>query len=577
MLTADDIFALAAERERFYSTTINERSRIRRVLDGDARVLIEVISEIGTDMNIAPNHSEMVTANLILASGEQLARRIAATPTIREEPTNPDRKRAVTLAEVSEKVKRFWWQRNQMGLVGRQVSKWLLAYDECPIVVRPEGGIPCFEERDPLTAYPAPTNTWRPEPPDILFIYKQSVAELKARYEKAGRLTSPGSTMVKVYEHLDDEAWQLICADERGVPFSLRESVPNRIGEPMFVVPRLISFGRRQGAFAQLVGLLAAQARLTLLMLMAAERQVFPSTYISGDVKGNINVGPDSFTQLDQNAKVQQMSYNSSFQFLQEIDRFERAIRIGGTFPSQFSGETPSTLATGRGNQLLISATVDEGVKERQEILAEAYRRMFEKAVLVDKAGYWSKTKQKSIISTEKGQTNLIKYSPSELPEGTTRVEYGLLSATDAAQATTMLGQLLGAEILSEDGTREKHPFVDDPALEKERVALQRIDKALIAGLQQQVALPESQGGLPLKLVTRIKQLIRDGDDLEVAINKAQAELAPPPAATPGVPAGTFAAGQIPGSATPEQLQQAPGAAPPLEEVLSQLGGGGAA
>jgi len=313
---------------------------------------------------------------------------------------------------------------------------------------------------------------------------------------------------------------------------------------------------------------MAAQARLTLLMLMAAERQVFPDRFISGDVKGNINVGPDSVTMLDTNARVQQIAYNSSFQFLQEIDRLERAIRVGGSFPSQFSGETPSTLATGKGNQLLISATVDEGVKERQEILAGAYRRLFEKAVKIDKAGYWSRTKAKTIISTEKGKTDLIKYVPSELPEGTTRIEYGLLSATDSALATNILGQLLGEEILSEDGVREKHPFVDDPALEKERISLQRIDKALTAGLQQLAALPEEQGGLPLTVLTRIKALIREGKELDVAIEMAKKEAEAPPVQAPGVPAAGFA-GQAPGAPAEQG-----GGAPPLEDILSRLGQG---
>src|SRR5438309_6289464 len=54
--------------------------------------------------------------------------------------------------------------------------------------------------------------------------------------------------------------------------------------------------------------------------------------------------------------------------------RIERSMRVGGGFPPQFSGETPSTLATGKGNQTLIGATVDEGVRSEERRVGKECR-----------------------------------------------------------------------------------------------------------------------------------------------------------------------------------------------------------
>lgn len=562
-----DIIALLNQREAAAAREMADHSRVMRVMEGDASVFVEQL--MGTEVQTAPSAAQMAVANIILAACNATARRIAASPTILDRPTDPDKVRSVTAADLGSKVKQFWWRENQMDLRGYQIARWLLCAGEVPITLLPDTarGIPVFEERDPLTCFPSETSTWNPAPANCIFRYTKALQEVRVAYPAAWKIDANPTDQIEIIEYWDEREIRVIAKTRswQKAQFVQLSQVDNRAGTPLFVIPRLITAGRRQGVFNQLLGLMGVKQRLQLLMLMAAERGVFPRTFIAGEVRGDIiNEGPDSTTQLEQGASVSTQTYNSSFQFMQEIDRIERDIRIGGNFPAQLSGETPSTLATGRGNQMLIGATIDEGVKETQKILAESYRILFDKAVLLDQAGYWSADAPKSIWVSQRGQSDVLTYTPAKLKPGVTRVEFGLLSSADAAQVTVMLGQMSGMGVLSEDGARERHPFVDDPLLEKERITLQHIDRSLLGSIEQQVA----QGILDPRAVTRIKKAIVAGKSLEDAI-----EAAIPEAQAAGELAGPAAP---PGAMGPQQMAAPPGK-PGIQEILSRLTSGGAA
>lgn len=578
MREPERIIETFAARERARSKLDAEHGRIRRILDGDASVLWQIMANTGLDETPTPSTSEIYTANMLLMAGDQLSRRIAANPTIRDFATS-DKPAAKKRSEKAEAWKQYVWRENKMNLTGRQVSKWLLAYAEAPIVCVPDParGMPCYEERDPLTAYPAEAHTWRPNPSDIVFRYRRTIWDLAQRYESAAVLLARAANVgrgemfreIDVLEWHDSEHTCLVAnAGEKYGHVEL-EYVDNRAERPLFVVPRLITFGERQGQFNQLAGLMAAQARLTILMMMAAERAVFPETFIAGDlVSAGIAQGPDAVTLLDKDATVNRLGYNSSIQFFQDLDRFERNLRLGAGVPAQFGGETPSTLATGRGNQVLIGATVDEGVRERQEILGEAYRELVEASVAMARSGMLGDPERSiHFISRKEDVDEAASLAPTALPVGTTRVEYGLLSSADSSSATVIIGQLVGTEMISEEGARDLHPFIDQPRLEGRRVKTQRIDRAMLASIETMASQVDPVTGLPradVRVLARIKKALDADIPLEDAIAQAFPEAEEAGEVAPTLPEGA------------PQPDAAPGR-PGFEQVLSRLYGSGAA
>jgi hypothetical protein len=493
---------------------------VRRIMEGDASVFREVTVPSEHDL---PAEHHMLVANIMLNAQEQLSRRVAVAPTITDLPTHPDAEIAHKRAATNTKAKRAWMAENTGGLVGYQISRYLLSYAEAPIVIRPNTKrmIPRFEERDPLTAYPSDDTDWRPTVDDIVFSFTKPVSTLMARYPAIGFPDDVKTTKWECVEHFCPSCYLLFATST--TPMGARRFVtlahePNSTSATMAVVPRLICSGGRAGAFNQMVGLMSAQARLTTLSLVAAERGVFPETVWSGEIIGTINEGPDGNTLMGPDGRVQRMTYNSSYQFPQEIDRLERSLRLAGDYPAQLSGETPSALATGRGNQLLLAATVDEGIKERQQILGEGWREAIERGVTLSKT-YWGEQRI-PITTTDNGLSRTITYTPSKMTEGTTRVEYGLLSSADVNSATVVLGQMASLGMSRRD-VFGLHPYVEDAQTAEENTIKQRLDDALLAGVSEKIAT----GQLDPLAVARMKKAITDGKSVEDAYEEAIASI----------------------------------------------------
>lgn len=516
-----------AERVSARSSEDEVHGRAQRILDGDPNVFLEVLS--GIEEVEIPRQHHMFIANMMLNACDALAQRIAVRPNIEDDPTNTDSDLSLRRARLGGQVKRDWWKRNDMDVAGYQIARWLLAFAEVPILVRADmtRKIPCFEERHPLSGYASDGATWRPTPRDIIFRTRSTVNALRARFDRAEGWPEEwllnGNRPVELIEKFDAGEYFAFCTGPAGYGETadvILERIPNRTGAPLFVVPRLVSAGSRQGAFNQMIGLMAAKARLQFLSIIAAERGVFPDTYVAGEIVDNqINQGPEGTTQIEKDAKVYRLGYQSSFQFLQEIDRLTGEMRQQGQYPAQMDALTPSTLATGRGNTALLSANVDTGIRERQTILAMAYREMLEQGVKVSKRFFGSAPIP--IAVTSRGAKHVVTYRPSEMIEGVTNVEYGLLAAADVGNATVILGQMKGLGMSKRD-VFEMHPYVADPEGALLRSELEELDLGLKASVQQDIA----NGVLDARAVIEMGKAMKRGRSLGEAYEEALEKMA---------------------------------------------------
>src|SRR6266542_2362177 len=71
-----------ADRERDSGARMAERALARSILEGDFQSLWRVMT--GAEKQVVDPPRQMVVANVMLAAGEALARRVALRPTLRE-------------------------------------------------------------------------------------------------------------------------------------------------------------------------------------------------------------------------------------------------------------------------------------------------------------------------------------------------------------------------------------------------------------------------------------------------------------------------------------------------------------
>ena len=134
------------------------------------------------------------------------------------------------------------------------------------------------------------------------------------------------------------------------------------------------------------------------------------------------------------------------------------------------------------------------------------------------------------------------------------------------------VSQLVGAGLVSEHTARVIHPMISDADQEEQKINVEKVQSAVLAGFGQQVAA----GQVPLPDSVRVLELLRGGKTIEEAINKAQDEAqkrqasqAPPPGE-----GQASAPGAQPGLAMPGMgAEQAQSPIPPPAVGLQKLHG----
>ncbi len=457
--------------------------------------------------------------------------------------------------------------------------------------------------RDPLTHYPeARANEDVSQPANCAFITQRSTGwmrknypELAAKFPMRNAATEP--------ELWDFVEWhdEHVCVlgilgpheDQHGRYAHQNQGVfmggtelrryPNKMGLNPFISPGRITLDKMVSQLANMVGMVDMSAHLQALSVIATEKAIFPDRYVIGDsnrtprlVSGEWKDGRTGEVNLLQDAKiVQDLRGTPDPTNQQVIDRLERNFRISSGLVPQAGGESASAMRTGRGVEQLMSQAVTPRIQEMQEI-GEAHFPHLNTAIMECYKGYWPD--QKFIhFSGWPGEKGEVEFTPANDFETTENVVSYAIPGADVQGLTIIAGQLLGANIISEQGFGDIHPWVSDPAEMRRQREEEALEAAMLSSLQEQAV----SGAIPATYVARLLVLRRNVSDLPTAIIKLDEELKAEQAKEPAEPAeGELAAPEMmPGLAPPPPgmgpggMGPAPAGMPPMPPPAP--GGGG--
>jgi hypothetical protein len=553
------------------------------------------------------------TANSVFLAIEQMGMRIASVqPQIICPSLKPGQAKSDSYARIRREAIMAWWDANGWDRKQRRRARHLISYGTAPVIVRPDAKkeIPRWHLLDPFGTYPGTSPD--PDsicPPDCIMAYQRTYSWLMARYpaqmSAINRATDPNpDETFEVLEYVDDDEHVMICvgnsqdsympaspfgpsqvARSPGMTFAELSRFPNVIGRCPVVIPSRIGLDHPQGQFDGMPPLAMQQAKTMALMQIANERAIFPDVYFVARQNEQVSVLRDADGRAGEPGEVQGGDMKTvdivppplSMQFLQLLrDELQTGVS------SDFYGQAPTNVRTGRAGEQLNSETVNFWLQEAQETLGFSYQH--ENALAFDLARQCFGHQKKSFLFTAKGIKGPVDYIPMVHFETNVNKVAWPNPGSDANNLIIGLAQRVGSGMMSKKTARGLDPYVDDPEIEERRVEDEQLGTALLQSLSQSVA--SGQIG-PVELA-QIKADVATGTPLEAAITaahksaqKSQAAnvTAPPapgdPSAQPGMSAPGMQAppGGPPGAGGPggQPPGQAIGPVPPSLQNLGAL------
>jgi hypothetical protein len=558
MPDAAAIVELYSQRKRSYQGRMAQMDEVRRAYNGDLDVPLPEL-----DRNERP-----MVANLITQGVDQTAMRIVSTmPNVSCPPMRPGFEVHEENANDRRNALMGFWTQNRLELLQARRARWLVTYASAPVMVRPDPRrrMPYWHARSPLTAYPPPGDDLTPH--DMVFSFKKSLGWLRRIYPDAAAQLDTGPTaranpdaeftIVEFCDHdvlaqvvlgratdgnVDTGTWGADPGPRSGRPWVELDRLPNKAGICPAVNPTRIGLDDPVGQFDGLVGLFWNQAMLMALEVIAVKRAIFEDEWIAG----RPGETPQIITEADglagvrgeiSGANIIKLGSQPGVMTYQTLDRIERAMRLSGGIPAEMTGESASNIRTARRGAQVLSSTIDFAIAEAQKIFEAALEEENVRAIAIDKAYF---TGPKSYYYSWNGKRGRGSYDPAELwTTDENEVRYSFPGA-DINELIVGIGQRLGMETISHHRAMELDPLIDDPELERDRVAAEGLERAFMQGLQQQV----SQGAIPPDDAAYIvEQVVAKRVPLFEAVQRAQRRAQARQASQPSAgPAGQPAA-----------------------------------
>lgn len=540
MRTFDEIRELATNLQRRRAYILRYMLEIKRHYEADWVV-------IHPDVKDEPESAQMIP-QLITDTVDSLAMRASSVqPTITVPAKNPGQLRSNERAMARRRILSATYHENSWKIKSRRKYRHEAAYGTSGIWVMPD----FFNERitmkvrDPLMTFPEPTAPDDVEAPEyVAFITRYSGSHLRTTYPVLRE--EMGGPIAAV---CDDKEWDIVeWIDSDQIVFGLLgpveyegdhvaasfidrfnhgpwmqigPAIKNRANVCLAVTPQEVSLHSIGNRLNGLLGNIQMQSLLMAMEVQAQQKAVFPDTYVIGNPNetprilngqwvdgrtGDVNL-------LSGVAQVGQMSQTPDVRTQAMIDRLERNTRVSAGLNPQFGGESYGSLRTGRALDAMMASSVDPRIQEMHEV-TEAWMPKVNRAILAAYEG-WFGDKKFTLFSGWPGDKGLIEFTPSTDIEGIhhTAVNYAIPGA-DVVQVTQVLGSMLGAGALSLETFRRIHPWIEDAADEHSQITEEEIFKAIIAGVQQQIA----SGQLPMSILAQLHKMMQEGKSLTDAM-----------------------------------------------------------
>lgn len=592
--TPQQVHDLWQQRRRDRSPILAQMKAVRDWVNGDVIIPLPELDQ----------NEQSYVANLVQQGIDHQAMRVAGLmPMVTCPPVNPRSKTAQERADIRRRATVAWWEENGLKRQIRRRARHLVGYGSTPVMLRPDfdRSIPWWQTRNPLDAYPAPTvNPDDLCPSDTIYAVVKPLAWLRAHYTTAAQVLTPAycraDEPITVLEYEDaEQVMQIACTNVPGgypqrPQVAVLEQFPNRAECSLSVMPGRITLDRIASQFYGVLGSQQMKAKVMALEILAATKGIYPDTYLTSNIPGDIPeiIGgykpgyTGEINVLKGGSAVHEVSVNPGFAALQIADRLEREVRVGAGIPAELGGESQSNVRTGRRGDQLLSAALDPGLAEHQDLLAASLEEENYRATKIAKAYFGRRTM--SFHVRAKGAKGHVSYTPvKDFDSEYTQVNFPA-PGSDANDLIVGIGQRIGAGMMSQDTARRLDPFIDDPDLEGDKVTTESLRKALVDSLLQQAG----QGAIPPGDLARIIHLVNvENLEPEEAVERAQREAqerqasetsqGAPDAVAPGSPEAQ------PGLALPGAgaeagvtVPEAPASLGRLDQTLMQLRGVGA-
>lgn len=504
-----------------------------------------------------------------------------------------------------------WWSMNDIALQDRLRYRYFFAFGMDPVTILPVSAspfdkreIPHWRTRNPLMSFPAPCDdSLNMEPADIIFACKRTRAWLQERYPAALAQLSGGpreqqrrDDTFDVLEYLDCDEMVLVCCgrdvspgtglwtpytDARSAAAVLLERTENRAGITLAVAPGRITLDRLQGALDQMIPAHRQAARLNALNELAIVRGIFQNEWLQGHP--NDPQSPEIITYANgMTGVIGEVAHGSivaigpavgAAQMADmAIDRLERSQRVVGNLPSETNGESGSNIRTAKRGEQVLGSAIDMPIQEAQDIHAASKAAELRRGVAVMK-GWFGPKKTSFYVSRDGKLPKLLDYTPDETFETDENYVKFSLAGTDANSMVVAILQRTQGGIISQQTGREMDPAVEDPELERDRVEIEGIRRALLTSLEN-AATQGQLGPDQIALIAKIKwathgeleDVVLEAHKQTQANQAAQQQMAPSdPNAQPGL-----GGAQPPAGGPPSPFGGAP-SSPALAQILGSL------
>jgi len=515
------------DRTRFlkemHDEALPDRARFRAIINGGENgikaLLGQSISSMDADMLPAPN--------LLLSALDRLAQKIGRVPALDVHITNPrDSERNKKKKDKLERIVTSYDQFQKLDLQLPQVARWLPGYGFAVWVITsktdPQGNVyPVAELRDPYTTFPGYQGasqmaeelvTIRSIPADVLV---RMYPELKSYFaEKGDEVQEPYGFTTGIYtnygqegswensndngeivvEYINPEGTYIVhVASNKIVDF-----VPNPLQSgPSFVCAKRYSFDQIQGQFDQVIGLMAAMAKINVMSVIAMEDAVFTETNVVGEIEsGQYRKGRNAINYLSPGSQVIKPVNNLPYQLFESVSRIERHLRTVAGYPVQDDSISPNSFVTGRGLEEL-QAGIGAMVNEYHKVLQNAIQEIDYKRLELDEL---SLSKRKPLVGTLRGSAFAENYTPATDIDGNylTRRKYGAMATFDEAGKVITGLQLFQAGIIDKETMQREMDGLDNLQSINESITKDKAESVMFDSLLAQASQGDAKASMAL-------------------------------------------------------------------------------
>jgi len=522
-MLVSDILDRTIHLKEMHDEALPDRARFRAIMNGGDAGLAALLGPSMQNMD-----SELLPApNLLVSALDRLAQKIGRVPALDVHITNPrDSERNKKKKDKLERIVTSYDQFQKLELQLPQVARWLPGYGFAVWVITtktdPAGNVyPVAELRDPYSTFPGYQGanqmaeelvSIRKVPGEYLV---QMYPELKSYFNDQGRKTDEPYNFVSglyvnpgqdgswensnehgevIVEYINPEGTYIVHVASK----TIVDFVPNPLKSgPAFVCAKRYSFDQIQGQFDQVIGLMAAMAKINIMSVIAMEDAVFTETNIVGEIEsGQYRKGRNAINYLSPGSQVIKPVTNLPYQLFESVSRIERHLRTVAGYPVQDDSISPNSFVTGRGLEEL-QAGIGAMVNEYHKVLQHAIQEVDYKRLELDELVL---NKRKPLVGTLRGSAFAENYTPGSDIDGNylTRRKYGAMATFDEAGKVITGLQLYQAGIIDKETMQREMDGLDNLQAINESITKEKAEKVMFDSLLAQASQGDQKASMAL-------------------------------------------------------------------------------